>query len=957
MTDPEKRSEIEKKATFFNSEKERLNSMIDENINASIKNLENIGRDLHARVEAGFSMNPFSESLAALDSGASFTNEEVDTLLAQDVPAPFGQNRDLFARLRSAIESLKSWEGKNEEDENGAVVNPLELIPKDVTCKNVEQNAINLSWSPVKCDCYEIELKSLTTVPAIYHSFKTETVISGLKPGTEYNIRVRAVVSKTDETLCIWSNPITVQTEPLYECAWKGCPNSITEILKYRVDSKNPRIAIVTGNDNSRSCSIIMGDKCIPLDRVTSWTIKVLNLKISEEALLVGVIPSDAIIHGDSPCWVLNPCTLSLFSGPPHNYEDKIYGPRNEWLQSIRGLESVGVVMDTTKGDLSFALNGVDLGVAYEGIPLDKPLVPCVFIKNQGDAVELDFSEKKENIFALIPVPSNIVAKSTTWDSITLTWDAVEGASFYQVEVNGSKILEVFTTNAFTKRGLPPDTEYTFRVRVVKRNSMGKWSDVVKERTQEMSLESGWWKSCPSNVDEVKKYVVDEKNPRIVTKTGDHLKPKDPKLKCHIVEYKICTAIWNTHLPLNKVTSWYIKVLKSKDNYGNGINIGVAPSDIDQNEDDNYDHCGWYFNCAESTLCSGLPHKYDNTKEYGPRKGRGEYVHTGGSVGVVMDTTKGELSFVVNGVNLGVAYEGIPLDKPLVPCVLCFSGDSVELDTSEVKETVVDSSIPVPSNITAKSITWDSITLTWDAVEGASFYQIEVDGSKFWGASTTNTFTKKGFLAETEHSFRVRTVRLNSVSEWSCAVKGRAQKESFETSSWKECPNNVDWRRKYSVDEKNPRVATYIGGYYCTIIGNTALPLNQVTSWNIKILNSIDNNGSGIYIGVAPFDVNQNGKWNCFNCGWYFRCYTSTLFSGPPHNYNWKEYGPRKEKYGQYVHTGDSVGVVMDTTRGDLSFALNGVNHGVAYEGIPLGKPLVPCVILLCKDDSIELVI
>ena len=52
-----------------------------------------------------------------------------------------------------------------------------------------------------------------------------------------------------------------------------------------------------------------------------------------------------------------------------------------------------------------------------------------------------------------------------------------------------------------------------------------------------------------------------------------------------------------------------------------------------------------------------------------------------------MDTTKGELSFVVNDVNLGVAYDGIPLDKPLVPCViLYYQGDSVELDTSEVKK-------------------------------------------------------------------------------------------------------------------------------------------------------------------------------------------------------------------------------------------------------------------------------
>ena len=57
------------------------------------------------------------------------------------------------------------------------------------------------------------------------------------------------------------------------------------------------------------------------------------------------------------------------------------------------------------------------------------------------------------------------------------------------------------------------------------------------------------------------------------------------------------------------------------------------------------------------------------------------------------------------------------------------------------------------------------------------------------------------------------------------------------------------------------------------------------------------------------------------------------------------------------MHTGDSVGVVMDTAKGELSFVLNGVNLGVAYEGIPLDKPLVPCVILGREGDSVELVI
>ena len=126
-----------------------------------------------------------------------------------------------------------------------------------------------------------------------------------------------------------------------------------------------------------------------------------------------------------------------------------------------------------------------------------------------------------------------------------------------------------------------------------------------------------------------------------------------------------------------------------------------------------------------------------------------------------------------------------------------------------------------------------------------------------------------------------------------------------------------------------------------------------MTSWSIKILKSKYNNGDSIYIGVAPSDIDQN-KYNCDKCGWYFGCWNSSLFSGPPHNFESKKYGP-KERKREYVHTGDNVGVVMDTTKGELSFVANGVNYGVAFEGIPLDKPLVPCVLLFWKDDSVEL--
>ena len=270
-------------------------------------------------------------------------------------------------------------------------------------------------------------------------------------------------------------------------------------------------------------------------------------------------------------------------------------------------------------------------------------------------------------------------------------------------------------------------------------------------------------------------------------------------------------------------------------------------------------------------------------------------------------------------------------------------------------------SVAAPSNVRVEGTTQDSITLAWNDDWRAISYQIEMDGSGPLDRVLTNKFTMSGLLLDTEHTFRVRTVRGDSASEWSDVVKGRTQRapEFKKCCVWKKCPGNVHKYRKYSVDEKNTRIATKIdigdSNFHCTIIGNTPLPHNTVTSWSIKVLKSKGNDGGGIIIGVAPSGINQNDD-NYVKCGWYFACYGSVLYSGPPHKYGVKEYGPRKGN-GQYVHTGDSVGVVMDTAKGELSFVVNGVNLGVAYEGIPLDKPLVPCALLLCEGDSVELVI
>ena len=212
------------------------------------------------------------------------------------------------------------------------------------------------------------------------------------------------------------------------------------------------------------------------------------------------------------------------------------------------------------------------------------------------------------------------------------------------------------------------------------------------------------------------------------------------------------------------------------------------------------------------------------------------------------------------------------------------------------------------------------------------------------------------FPSSTTYSMKVKIEGEGASSQWS-EEGAEFTTPDFTDCSWRKCPGHIDEGKVYSVNEDNGKVATFKGytDFSSTIIGSVPLPLGKITTWSIKLLRCWMN-GKYAYVGVTPFDINQNEYDNTNGCGWYFRCYDSTLWSGPPHDYCENVYGPKREDE-KYVDEGDSVGVVMDTAKGELSFVLNGVNLGVAYEGIPLDKPLVPCVILGSAGDSVELVV
>ena len=150
--------------------------------------------------------------------------------------------------------------------------------------------------------------------------------------------------------------------------------------------------------------------------------------------------------------------------------------------------------------------------------------------------------------------------------------------------------------------------------------------------------------------------------------------------------------------------------------------------------------------------------------------------------------------------------------------------------------------------------------------------------------------------------------------------------------------------RKYSITGKKDNILSKIGNSYNWIgcICEKELEKSKENKWKIKILNS---QSKCIMIGVAPIDFDINSS--LYDYGWYFYCYNSTLYSGPPHNYI------NKETILSEVN--DEITIVMNNVKGTLKFIINNQDKGDSYTDIPMDKPLAPVVFLYHPNDKIEI--
>lgn len=111
-----------------------------------------------------------------------------------------------------------------------------------------------------------------------------------------------------------------------------------------------------------------------------------------------------------------------------------------------------------------------------------------IVVKINGFSTETDVIGKV-NINENLNAPSKLteVKDMIKPTSITLVWDKIENAQYYEVETDGVIFTNIFEATAKLE-DLKFETEYKFKVRAVNEDGFSKWSDTVTVKTKEDPL-------------------------------------------------------------------------------------------------------------------------------------------------------------------------------------------------------------------------------------------------------------------------------------------------------------------------------------------------------------------------------------------------------------------------------------------------------------------------------------
>ncbi len=388
--------------------------------------------------------------------------------------------------------------------------------------------------------------------------------------------------------------------------------------------------------------------------------------------------------------------------------------------------------------------------------------------------------------------PENLVATAQGSTSIALSWDAVDGATSYNVYRDYELIASGIAAKSYTDNDLDPSTEYVYTVKAV--NSIGESaaSNEARATTESDNTGGGGDSDVCTIVIEMLDSYGDGWNGDCLAYSLNDSEP----------EALVFTSGFSQTHPLKvaKGTSLVINYVGSNMHAENSLTISYQDGAVlyQSSSPEAGEIVNVIVDCGGGGGAPALPDAPTNLVAT---------AQSSTSIALSWDEVDGAESYnvyrastqIATGLT-GVSYtdEGLTPSTTYCYTVKAVKGGVESLASNKVCiETEADSDPETPSapnapqNLVATAQGTTSISLTWNAVDGATSYNVYRNSSVNAIATVTTgtSYTDTNLTPATEYVYTVKAVNANGES--AASDEARATTQADNTPSAPDAPQNL----------------------------------------------------------------------------------------------------------------------------------------------------------------------
>ncbi|MEO3943953.1 fibronectin type III domain-containing protein [Gorillibacterium sp. CAU 1737] len=163
---------------------------------------------------------------------------------------------------------------------------------------------------------------------------------------------------------------------------------------------------------------------------------------------------------------------------PPSNVIDQL---SQQWIK-LSWPAVAGATGYDVEADGIVKNNGLNTSYTHSGLTANTQHTYRVRVRNAGGIGAWSAWLTKQTLPDPPPVPGNLKVNGRSQTSLSLSWDLVPRATKYEVEANGS-IIYNGNHNSFESTGLEAKTNYRLRVRASNTGGASEWSPVLQQAT------------------------------------------------------------------------------------------------------------------------------------------------------------------------------------------------------------------------------------------------------------------------------------------------------------------------------------------------------------------------------------------------------------------------------------------------------------------------------------------